>query len=175
MSILGEAILPSTAYGDLSLSSVASLVTSGLDVMSRAGLLGSGTSSTNNLSNVIRSSLGLDMFSMRSSILRNLIIDNIFYSPGEDFSPMARYLNDTNIYLGKYLSKNFFLQGLIHLEAVKNSERSFLASDLELDIEISLEWQTPLGEITFSTSPMNLSLYNIFDSFSLSYSNRIRF
>lgn len=174
MSILGEAILPSSTYGELNLSSVASLLSSGVDVMNRVGLINTG-GGTANLSSTIRDSLNLDMFSIRTSIFRNIIFDTIFYSGTDNYSPIARYLNDTTIYLGKYLTPKLFLQGLIHLEATKNTQLSFMASDLSLDLEISLEWQTPLGTISFATSPQNFSIYNIFDSFALSYSHKIRF
>ncbi len=174
MSILGEAILPSSTYGELNLSSVASLVSSGVDVINRVGLINTGGGAAN-LSSTIRENLGLDMFSVRTSIFRNILFDTIFYSGAENYSPLARYLNDTTIYLGKYLSPKLFLQGLIHLEATKNTQLSFMASDLSLDLEISLEWQTPLGTLSFATSPQNFSIYNIFDSFALSYSNNISF
>lgn len=174
MLILGESILPTSAYGDFNLGQVTSILSSSIDVMSRMGIINTSSNSFN-LSQVIRRSLGLDMMSMRTSLVRNLLIDTIFTRSSQDYTPMARYLNDTSIYLGKYLSSNLFLQGLIHLEAVKNSSVSFLAPDLALDFEISLEWSTPLGEITFATTPAGFTLYDVFHSFALSYSKRIVF
>ncbi len=179
MSILGDAILPANTYGELNLSSVASLLTSGMDVMSRMGLLNSTSSSADLISN-IRNSLNLDMFSLRTNLIENLVLDTIFTSSGQTISPVARYLDNTSIYLGKYLNENFFLQGMVHLSAFKdgrdkNKSATFLADDLQLDIEISLEWSNPLGTITFFTRPTNLSLYNIFDSFGFSFSKRIMF
>ena len=117
---------------------------------------------------------------MRTNLIENLVLDTIFTSSGQTISPVARYLDNTSIYLGKYLNENFFLQGMVHLSAFKdgrdkNKSATFLADDLQLDIEISLEWSNPLGTITFFTRPTNLSLYNIFDSFGFSFSKRIMF
>lgn len=174
MEILGAAILPTSAYGS-NLTSVASLVSSGVEMLGRTGYLGGTLSSSPGISNVIRSSLGLDIFSLRTSLFRNFLIDTIFTDNLSSYSPVARYLNDTAIYFGKYITQNVFLQGMIHLEASKRSVSPFIANDLDIDLEISLEWQTPLGQITFATAPSAFTLYNLFDGFSLSYSNRIQF
>ena len=178
MSILGDAILPASTYGEFNLSSVASLVTSGVDVMARMGLINS--SSSADLITTIRNSLGLDMFSLRTNLIENLLLDTIFSSTGKTISPVARYLDKTSIYMGKYLSENFFLQGMVHLSALDRSRdlknyTTILADDLLLDVEISLEWQNPLGTVTFFTKPSNLSLYNLFDSFGFSFSKTIVF
>ena len=179
MSILGDAILPTNTYGEFNLSSVASLVTSGVDVMSRIGLINS-TSSSTDLISTIRNSLNLDMFSLRTNLFENLVLDTIFTTTGQTISPVARYLDNTSIYLGKYINEDLFLQGMVHLSAFEqNSDKkrytTILADDLQLDIEVSLEWSNPLGTFTFFTKPSNLSLFNIFDSFGFSYSKRILF
>ena len=179
MTILGDAILPTNTYGEFNLSSVASLVTSGVDVMSRIGLINS-TSSSTDLISTIRNSLNLDMFSLRTNLFENLVLDTIFTTTGQTISPVARYLDNTSIYLGKYINEDLFLQGMVHLSAFEqNSDKkrytTILADDLQLDIEVSLEWSNPLGTFTFFTKPSNLSLFNIFDSFGFSYSKRILF
>ena len=178
MSILGDAILPSSTYGEFNLSSVASLVTSGVDVMARMGIIRS--SSSADLITTIRNSLGLDMFSLRTNLIENLLLDTIFTSTGQTISPVARYLDKTSIYMGKYLSENFFLQGMIHLSALNSNRNSgsyttILADDLMVDLEISLEWQNPLGTVSFFTKPRNFSLHNLFDSFGFSFTKTIVF
>ena len=177
MSILGTSLLPESAYGSNNLSSVASLVTSGVDVLNRMGVIN--TSSYADLGSVVRDSLGFDIFSLRTSILENFLIDAVFSSSGSSysFSPLATYLNNTSIYMGKYLQNNLYLQIMVYLQAVDSIENrtSFLSDDLSLDLEISLEWENPLGTITFFTSPDNLTLHSLFDNFGISYSNTIYF
>lgn len=177
MSILGTSLLPESAYGSNNLSSVASLVTSGVDVLNRMGVIN--TSSYADLGSVVRDSLGFDIFSLRTSILENFLIDAVFSSSGSSysFSPLATYLNNTSIYMGKYLQNNLYLQIMVYLQAVDSIENrtSFLSDDLSLDLEISLEWENPLGTITFFTSPDNLTLHSLFDNFGITYSNTIYF
>ena len=65
---------------------------------------------------------------------------------------------------------------MIHLAANPDqTERShtFLADDLNLDIEISLEWDNPLAVFTFFIQPVNLTLYDVMDSFGFGVSKRI--
>ena len=49
----------------------------------------------------------------------------------------------------------------------------FRADDLDLDIEISLEWDNPLALFTFFIQPTNLTLYDMMDSFGFGVSKRI--
>jgi len=174
MGILGESILPSTAYGDLSLYKMASMATLATDVAQRFGLIGN---TSNDLSDSIRRSLGLDMFNLRSSILQNIIIDVLPGSNAITVSPLARYLNNTSIFMGKYVGKDMFLQVLLHLSALnvrnKNVRTPFLVNDLSLDLEVSLEWDNPLCTYSLFTQPNELSLINILDTIGFSVTKRI--
>lgn len=176
MSILGGSILSSTAYGGTNLASVASIVTSGVDVLNRMGLIN--TSSYADLGSVVRDSLGIDIFSMRTSILENFLIDTIFSSSGGmNFSPLATYLNNTSIYIGKYVGSDLYLQAMVYLQAIDSAfnDSAFMTDDLSLDLEISLEWENPLGTFTFFTTPSNLTLHSMFDNFGIRYDQTIYF
>jgi hypothetical protein len=174
LEILGQSILPTGAYGQVNLYSVASLAAAATDVAERLGYLDA--SQTTQLTESIRISLGLDMFSLRSNILQNILFDAL---PGNTFggvlSPLARYLNNTSIFMGKYVGRQFFLQALLHLSAMDRSkvQRSFLSPDLSLDLELSLDWMNPLGTISFFTQPNELSFTNILDTIGFSVTKRI--
>ena len=89
---------------------------------------------------------------------------------------MARYLDGTTLYLGKYISPELYLEGMVHLDAENNiteNRHTFLADDLNLDIEISLEWNNPLAVFTIFTRPQNVTFYDLFDSFGFGFSKRI--
>ncbi len=172
--IMGQSILPTSAYGQVNLYSVVSLAAAATDVAGRLGYL----NTTNNtaLTEAIRISLGLDLFSLRSNIVQNILFDALPGSSlGANFSPLARYLNNTSIFMGKYIGKNYFLQALVHLSATDRSriKRSFVAPDLAIDLELSLEWSNPLGAFSFFTQPNELSIYNIFDTIGFSVTRRI--
>ena len=178
MQILGQSILPTEMYDGFSISSMVSLVSASVDILSRFGLLG--TTDGNTLEDSIRSSLALDTFSLHTNIIENLIFDTVSYASSdfgdEAVSPMARYLDGTTLYLGKYLSPELYLEGMVHLNAEKNlteTSHTFLADDLNLDIEVSLEWDTPMALFTVFTRPENITLYDIIDRFGFGFSKRI--
>ncbi len=174
LEIMGQSILPSSAYGQVNLYSVVSLAAAATDVAGKLGYLN--TTNNNGLTESIRISLGLDLFSLRSNIVQNILFDAL---PGSSlstsFSPLARYLNNTTIFMGKYIGKDYFLQALIHLSATDRSKikRSFVAPDLAIDLELSMEWSNPLGTFSFFTQPNELSIYNIFDTIGFSVTKRI--
>ncbi len=178
MQILGQSILPTSIYDGISVSSMVSLVSASVDILSRMGIITSANDST--LEQSIRSSLSLDTFSLHTNIIENLIFDTVAYAssnPGSDvLSPMARYLDGTTLYLGKYISPELYLEGMVHLDAENNrteTKHTFLADDLNLDIEVSLEWDNPLAVFTIFTRPENITLYDILDSFGFGFSKRI--
>ena len=174
LEIMGQSILPTGAYGQVNLFSVVSLAAAATDVAGKLGYINTANNSA--LTESIRISLGLDLFSLRSNIVQNILFDAL---PGSSlstsFSPLARYLNNTTIFMGKYIGKDYFLQALIHLSATDRSKikRSFVAPDLAIDLELSLEWTNPLGTFSFFTQPNELSIYNIFDTIGFSVTRRI--
>ena len=139
MEILGQSILPTGAYGEIGLYSVASLAAAATDVAERLGLLE--LSQTAQLTETIRISLGLDMFSIRSNIVQNILFDALpVTGVMGTLSPIARYLHNTSIFMGKYIGTNFFLQALVHLSAMERSKvgSSFLSPDLSIDLSSRL-------------------------------------
>ncbi|MEA5106684.1 MAG: hypothetical protein VB010_04960 [Sphaerochaeta associata] len=174
LEILGQSILPTGAYGEVNLYSVVSLAAAATDVAERLGYIDA--SQTTALTESIRISLGLDMFSIRSNILQNILFDALPGSNiGGTLTPLARYLNNTSIFMGKYVGRQFFLQALVHLSAMDRSrvKRSFISPDISLDLELSLDWVNPLGTFSFFTQPNELSFTNILDTIGFSVTKRI--
>ena len=177
MSILGGAILPSSAYGEISVSSVFSLVSASVDILSRMGVI---RPADIGLEQSIRQALSLDTFSLHTNIVENILYDTVSLVSAnlyeESLSPMARYLDGTTFYLGKYLTPTLYLEGMIHLSAARNHDErkhTFIADDLNIDIEVSLEWETPMCTFQVFTQPVNFTLYDIIDSFGFGFSKRI--
>ena len=176
MTILGSAILPSTAYGNISATSVASLVTASMDLLSTFGVI---DSQSMGLEQTVRSALNLDTFSLHSNIVQNIFLDTVSFvssSMDDNLTPMARYLNGTSIYMGKYLVPQLYLEAMIHLTANADStdeKSTFIADDLNLDIEFSLEWETPMCTFRFFTEPSNFTFYDFIDSFGFGFMKRI--
>ena len=179
MSILGGAILPTGVYGDVTVSSMFSLVSASVDILSRMGIL---RSSDTGLETSIRSALSLDTFSIHSNIVENILYDTVSLASSnldeDNLSPMARYLNGTTLYLGKYISPELYFEGMVHLQSSTDrtddsDSHTFIADDLDLDIEISLEWNNPMCTVTFFTRPGNITVYDFMDNFGFEISKRI--
>ena len=178
MSILGQSILPSSTYGTVSVGSVASLVTEGIDILGRLGIVTTAANPISGMSESLKEVFGVDSFSIHSNIVNNILTDTLSSSFSDNYStysPMARYLNGTTLNIGKYLSSSFYLQGMVHLAASSNAKDkyTFISDDLVLDTEFSLEWMNPAFKITFITSPSYLSFYSILDTFRFSISKTL--
>ena len=179
MEILGQSILPSSTYGTVSVGSVTQLVTEGIDILGRLGIVTT-SNPISGMSQSLKEVFGVDSFSIHSNIVNNILSDTISSSLTDNYSsysPMARYLDGTTLNIGKYLSSSFYLQGMIHLSANKNAKDkyTFISDDLVLDTEFSLEWMNPAFKITFMTSPSYFSLFSLMDTFRFSISKTINF
>ena len=51
----------------------------------------------------------------------------------------------------------------------------FLAKDLILDTEISLDWETPMGTMSVFTQPQELSVFDILDTIGFSVTRQIQY
>lgn len=179
MEILGQSILPESAYGSVSVSSVASLVTEGFDILSRLGIVTTATNPLSSLSSSLKNVFGVDTFSLHSNILNNIVTDTIsqaLNSSVTSYSPMARFLNGTTLNVGKYLSQNLYLQMMVHLQAEKNKDSyTIISDDLALDTEFSLEWVNDAFNLTFFTRPSYFSFYSIMSTFGFTITKTINF
>lgn len=178
MSILGQQIV-SNQDGSSNLGSVVSILTTGVDVLQRMGIV---RQSDNSLQMSIRNSLNLDTFSLHTNIIGNLVYDAVLSGQSNsrwNVSPVARYLDGTALYIGKYLTSDLYFEALAHLSAQRNTAdediSSFLSSDLSLDVEISLEWENPLCSVTLFTLPRSLTIDDALRYIGLSFTKRFVF
>ncbi len=179
MSILGQAII-STGDNTNLVGNVVSLAATSVDFLSRMGIINTRFGS---IDSSVKSGLSLDTFSLHTNILANVLTDTVTLwdtSIDNNLSPMARYLDGTTLYMGKYLTPEWYFQVMLHLAAErsindKSSGFSFIADDLILDTEISIEWNAPICTITFFTQPLNLTAYSIFENYGISFTRRIIF
>ncbi len=183
MSILGQSIVNTDSSGT-NLGNMVSLLTTGVDVLQRMGIIGQNNS--NSLQMSIRNSLNLDTFTLHTNIIGNLVYDAVLTGQNAqrwNISPIARYLDGTALYMGKYITPDLYFEALAHLSAQRRAgERedydnvsSFLSSDLFLDIELSLEWENPLCSVTLFTRPQSLTIDSCFKYLGLTFSKRFVF
>jgi hypothetical protein len=123
----------------------------------------------------VRQVLNLDMFSVRTLIIQNLVAQKVL---GTTVNP----LDNTSVSLGKYLGNDLFLEMLVRLQqpqvpvAVITSGGGLLAAStgLQPDLELSLEWATPFFLLDWSFLPKHPETMFLSDN-SLSFSWRISY
>ena len=98
----------------------------------------------------VQKALGLDIVFIRSSFIQRWLLDltkPVTEANPED--PLARYLNQSELYLGKYVTDSAFLHA-----GVKFREDPLVsASRLRLDSEFGIELDSPFGLINWSITP----------------------
>ena len=102
----------------------------------------------------LREALGVDMVSIRSQFVQNLVLDGFGASDATGVGPgSGNPLDNTSLSFGKYLGSDLFLTMLLRLDAPGSQP----GDDLPLlsDIELSLEWATPFFMLEWSFLPRN--------------------
>jgi hypothetical protein len=99
----------------------------------------------------LKNTTGLDLLSIRSSFLTNIVEDKFVNLSGNTgISNFAKYLDNTTLFLGKYFTDDIFLQGLFQFDLYNNSGYS---EGLNIDSEVKLEWESPVANIELSIFP----------------------
>ncbi len=98
--------------------------------------------------NAIRTTLGLDMFSIRTQILNRFLLTQLSNEP----PTLQEYLDNTSIFLGKYIQEDIFFEGMFTLTN-QASELYPLSSELRPRLELGLEFQTPFLLIRWNFVP----------------------
>ncbi|MFW5788467.1 MAG: translocation/assembly module TamB domain-containing protein [Spirochaetota bacterium] len=168
LALLGGNVFVSESGRPIDLSG-AVLLTS--DVVSQFGII-QGFEST------VREALQLDLFSIRTQLFQNLlrgVIDQDEEYPLDTSVPsLGQYLDNTTLFMGKYLGTDLFLELLVQLRANEPTglETQSLAG-VEVESEFGLEWQTPFFLLEWTFFPRDASTLFLTDntiSFSWDYS-----
>jgi hypothetical protein len=168
LALLGGNVFVSETGEPIDLEQAAWLAS---DVVSQFGIIRGFESS-------VREALQLDLFSVRTQLFQNLLRGVI--DPGQEYPldnevpSLGEYLDNTTLFMGKYLGTDLFLELLVQLRASEPLavEPRSLAG-IEVESEFSLEWQTPffLLEWTFfPRDPSSLFLADNTISFQWEYS-----
>jgi len=98
----------------------------------------------------VQKSLGLDIVFIRSSFIQRWLLDltkPITEANPED--PLARYLDQSEFYMGKYITDSAFLHAGLRLR----EDPLVSSSRLRLDSEFGIELESPFGLINWSITP----------------------
>ena len=103
----------------------------------------------------VRDLLGLDMFSMRTTVFQNLILQ----VPGastqyntERSNRVGNYFDNSAVFIGKYFGADIFGEALLSFKYDENKP-SF--GGMKLEPELALEMRNPLFDIRLNFSPLH--------------------
>ncbi len=148
LALLGGAIQEPMREGGLGMSAL--LLSA--DLLSQFGIL-------RPFEQGVREALGLDLFSIRTQLIQNVIIDGVL---GLDVGAISYgqatpgdYLDNTTISLGKYIGEDLFLETVLRFIGGSNAP-------LQLELFISLEWPTPFFNLEWTVAPKLDSVDELF-------------
>lgn len=148
----GDLLAAVTADGaDSGATNATELLGFGADLLGQFGVL-------SGLESSVRDTLGLDVFSIRTSLFENLVIgalserDGVSPAPGAD---LGRFLDNTTLFVGRFLGQDVFLQGLVQLRSDGSDTVSegFGLGGVQTAVEVSMEWQTPILDLEWTFAP----------------------
>ncbi|HTX74252.1 MAG TPA: translocation/assembly module TamB domain-containing protein [Rectinemataceae bacterium] len=114
----------------------------------------------------VRDGLGLDVFFLRTQFLQRWLMDVSDPAQTATTDPLGRYLDQSALYVGKYIGDSVFLHG----EARFREDPLVGAQPLRIDSELGIEFDTPFGLIQWSIAPSSPeSLYIKDQSLSLTW------
>jgi len=102
----------------------------------------------------VRNLLNLDMFSVRTKFIQNVVVSNAF---GQTTSVdrnnhvgIGNYFDNTTVYIGKYIGQDMFIQGMLKMRYDENNPSM---GGLKLEPDIGIEFTTPLFNIRWDFLP----------------------
>ena len=108
----------------------------------------------------IRDALGLDMFTIRTQLLQNALLQVLGtgrggtggsgLAPARDRDAIGNYLDNTSVFMGKYIGSDLFTQFRLSLRYDQYREEF---GGLWLEPDIGLDLRTPLANIRWSITP----------------------
>ncbi|MGC9311923.1 MAG: translocation/assembly module TamB domain-containing protein [Sediminispirochaetaceae bacterium] len=117
----------------------------------------------------------LDLFSIRTQMIQNVILDRVLNQEisqdPESEGTVGRYLDNTTLFLGKYLGNDLFLEALVQIQQDPiTTTGEFGQNELDLSVEVGLEWKTPFFLLNLSVSPDFEEPMNSLQNTSLGFS-----
>lgn len=150
--ILGTHIYGAPGEGELGLA--AALMLTG-DIFSQFSVVRS-------FENQVKEAFNLDLFSLRTQIVQNVLLERIgteddpveqTEDPIQQTDPLGRYLDNTTLFLGKYLGNDLFLEAMLQVRQQPSYIGEIQDENLIFSMEVGLEWKTPLFLLNLSVNP----------------------
>jgi hypothetical protein len=149
LSLLGQNLTGAPVDNTLSLPRV---LVSTTDIFAQFGVM-------RHLERQIRNFLQLDMFSFRTQMFQNLVYQATgLQDPVDRKGGVGNYFDNTTVFLGKYIGRNMFIQGMVSLRYDKNKTT---LGGLTWEPNFGVELESPFFNIRWDfvpTHPENWSI-----------------
>lgn len=149
LALLGQSFIPSNDPDNFSVASL--LVATG-------GMIGKNTI-MQPFEEVIKSSLKFDFVSFNTNIIENAILDRFqnqeYYHENRQSMNIARYLENTSLFVGEYIGDYLFLEASLVLDYDEFHSVSSPMDGLEFVPNLNLQFITPFVLIDWAYSPLN--------------------
>ena len=152
LSLFGQAVAPYANSQDNRGTSKMLLATGG--IFGQMGIV-------QPIEEALQEGLNLDMVSIQTDIVENALAEGLTRDANSGLSAksqnLGRYLDNTSMYLGKYIGNSLFLSGTVSANYLENQKISHFFGELEFRASIDLEMTTPFFNVLWSYSPNPLS------------------
>jgi hypothetical protein len=106
----------------------------------------------------VQNVLGLDMFSFRTQMLQNTIVQAVQnQSLVDSDNKLGNYFDNTTVFIGKYITSDMFFQGMLSLRYGENigSFPGLTWGNYTLEPDFGIELRNPLFNIHVKVAPLN--------------------
>ncbi|MCQ2591957.1 MAG: translocation/assembly module TamB [Treponema sp.] len=105
---------------------------------------------TREMENKLRESLNFDIFSLRTNI-----VQNVFTSISENDNYLSNFLNNTTVYIGKYIGSAIYVDAMLNVSREKENGYDSKNGYTIFKPELGLEFELPLANtnVRWSISP----------------------
>ena len=152
MELLGQVIFADTVNSDTAIQEMA------------AGLVDYGAQVTvlKQVEKRLRKFLKFDIFSMRTLVLQNTMLEVLNTSKSSSRFNMSTLLNNTTVYMGKYFGDSLYADAMLQLvydETKLNRDNSY--GSLRVQPEIGFEMASPFVNVRWSLAPDTANFKNL--------------
>jgi hypothetical protein len=118
----------------------------------------------------VRDSLGLDVLFLQTQFLQRWLINVSDPAQTAATNPLASYLDQTALYVGKYIGDSVFVHGQVRFQ----QDPLVSTQPLRIDSELGIEFDTPFGIVQWTIAPTRPDTLYISDQ-SLSLTWRLSY
>jgi hypothetical protein len=143
LSLLGQNVTSTTAESG---SDSIVFLNSAADIFAQIGVI-------RRIERRIRDFIGLDMFSVRTQVLQNALMQFTGWrNPVDRIGRVGNYFDNTTVFLGKYFGSNMFAQFML---STHYNENKIDWWGIEFEGDLGIEMHSPLFDIRWNIVPLH--------------------